>query len=94
MIKFLIENWLGISGTVGTAIAWIGSVAYKRQQDKNSAKSTELENIKTVRLIEKELLIDMQGQVDKLIEINAYLRKVNEEQSKDLIKYKLKYGEL
>jgi predicted metal-dependent HD superfamily phosphohydrolase len=94
MIKFIIENWLALGGTIGSVVLWAGKIVYDRRNWKNEAKSSELENIKTVRVIEKELLADMEQQVNKLIEANNYYRKVITEQNKDLSKYKLKYGEL
>lgn len=94
MKKFIIENWFVVAGLIGSAVTYLGTVVYERQKAKNTVKSTELENIKTVRSIEKEILNDMQIQVDKLIEMNAYLRKINNEQAKELNQYKFKYGEL
>lgn len=94
MVKFIIENWLTLCGTIGSVILWAGKIVYDRRNWKNEAKSTELDNIKTVRVIEKELLADMEQQVNKLIEANNYYRKIINEQDKTINKYKLKYGEL
>ena len=75
---------------IGTLGAWFGGQKLQRQNE----KTTELENLKTTREVEKSLLLDMKSQVDQLIEGNNYLRKVVNEQEKTINKYKLKYGEL
>lgn len=90
MTDFITKNWEIISGMIGTAVVWWGSQKLKRQSEKTS----ELENMKTVREIEKSLLEDMQGQVNKLIEQNNYFKKVINEQEKIINKYVKKYGEL
>ena len=90
MKKFIIDNWQIIAGLIGSAIAYVGGLKIQRQ----SVRTSELENLKTVREMEKTLLTDMKTQVDQLVEVNNYLKKVVAEQEKAINKYKLKYGEL
>lgn len=90
MIEIISKNWEIISVTFGGIIAWFGAQKLKKQNEKTS----ELENIKTVREIEKTLLDDMKTQVNQLIENNNYLKKVVNEQEEIINKYIKKYGEL
>lgn len=88
--SFIAGNWEIIAGLIGTVGAWFGGQKLRKQTEKTS----ELENVKVVREIEKSLLSDMQTQVDKLIEQNNYFKKVINEQEKIINKYVKKYGEL
>jgi len=90
MVKFISDNWQIIAGLVGSAIAYVGGIKIQRQ----SVRTSELENLKTVREMEKTLLNDMKQQVDQIVEVNNYLKKVVDEQEKTIKKYKEKYGEL
>lgn len=90
MKNFIVEYWEVIAGLIGSAIAYLGGAKMQRQ----SVRTSELENIKTVREIEKTLLDDMKAQVNQLVEVNSYLKKIVDEQEKTLKKFKQKYGEL
>lgn len=90
MFKFIEDNWQIVAGLIGSAVAYLGGLKIQRQ----SVRTSELENLKTVREMEKTLLNDMKTQVDQLVEVNNYLKKVVEEQQKSINKYKQKYGEL
>jgi hypothetical protein len=90
MKKLIFENWEIIAGLIGSVFAYFGGLKVQRQ----SVRTSELENIKTVREIEKTLLTDMKTQVEQIVEVNSYLKKVVEEQEKTIRKYKDKYGEL
>ena len=90
MKKFILDNWQIIAGLIGSAIAYVGGLKIQRQ----SVRTSELENLKTVREMEKTLLNDMKTQVDQIVEVNNYLKKVVAEQEKTINKYKQKYGEL
>lgn len=88
--KFLIENWQIIAGLIGSAVAYKGGLHIQQTNE----KTAELENLKTVREMEKGLVDDMKAQVDKLVEVNDYLKRLVEEQTRTINSYKLKYGEL
>lgn len=90
MKEIIVGNWEIIAGLIGSVFAYFGGVKVQRQ----SVRTSELENIKTVREIEKTLLTDMKTQVEQIVEVNSYLKKVVEEQEKTIRKYKNKYGEL
>ncbi|QHB38614.1 hypothetical protein pippi81_gp050 [Flavobacterium phage vB_FspM_pippi8-1] len=90
MKEIIVGNWEIIAGLIGSVFAYFGGLKIQRQ----SVRTSELENIKTVREIEKTLLEDMKTQVDQLVEVNNYLKKVVNEQEKSINKYKQKYGEL
>lgn len=65
MGKFIVENWEGIAALFGTAVSFFVG----RKSKKNTETSGELENIKVVREIEKDLLTDMRERVTELIAI-------------------------
>lgn len=90
MGKFLIENWQIIIGAIGTGGAWFGA----QKLQKINAKTTELENLKTVREMEKGLIADMETQIEKLKTNNNVLQGIVNEQNKLINKYTRKYGEL
>jgi len=90
MKNFIANNWEVIAGLIGSVVAYFSGLKIQRQ----SVRTSELENLKTVREMEKTLLNDMKTQVDQLVEVNNYLKKVVAEQEKSINKYKQKYGEL
>ena len=90
MKDFLLNNWQIILGFLGTGGAWFGALKIKKQNE----RTLELENMKTVRAMEKALLEDMEAQVTKLIANNERLEKIVTEQAKTIRKYETKFGEL
>lgn len=90
MKELIAGNWEIVAGLIGSVVAYFSGLKVQRQ----NVRQSELENIKTVREIEKTLLDDMKGQVNQLVEVNNYLKKVVDEQEKSINKYKQKYGEL
>ena len=73
-----------------------GVVAYFSglKTKKLNFRTKELENLEKVREVEKTLLIDMEGQVKKLIDYTDHLEKINSVLRKELERYKRKYGDL
>jgi len=90
MKNFITENIELIGGGLASLVAFFGG----RKSKKQNEKTTELENIERVRVIEKKLLQDMEEQVDKLIKYNDYLEGIVKQVKQKLVKYVDKYGQL
>ena len=82
-MEFLIDNKELLLSALTGIIAFVTG----RKTKKINEKSAELQNLETVRVVEKQLLQDMREQIDKLIEYNNYLEGVIEA-------YKKEYGVL
>ena len=74
MKVFLYENWQYLITIIGSAIAYVvGDTRGKRQRKAND-RSSELENLKTVREMEKQIVDDVKAKVEELREINSGLQ--------------------
>lgn len=109
MVKFITENWeIFLSAITGLG-AWFGGRKLKASEDKSAAAtahSQELENLKTIREMEKQLIEDMRASVENLkAMISDYqsmilqkdtvikeYRSVIEQQKKNLEKCKISCG--
>ncbi|MCT4665606.1 MAG: hypothetical protein N4A45_10270 [Flavobacteriales bacterium] len=78
MKHWIIENKEWIAGSIATLSAWFGG----RKLKKTNEKSAELENLKTLREIEKEVVTETRNYVDELMEIIKNKDKIIEEQKK------------
>ncbi len=87
MEKF-IEYWSEISLAVGGVMAFFTG----RKMKRNEENSGELQNIEKVREIEKQLLLDMEEQIKKLIDYNNKLELIIEKQSIKIRRYEVKFG--
>jgi hypothetical protein len=90
MNEFISKNWEVIAGLIGTSSLFFSGLKFKRQNE----KTTELENLKTVRGIEKSLLEDMRVQIDELVKLNNYLKGIVEIQTIQIAQYRTQFGEL
>jgi len=83
LVNYLIENWETISLAVGGVVAFFTG----RKTKKISNQSSELDNLKTVREIEKQLVEDMKVQIIDLLQVNNNLELI-------VKAYETKYGKL
>jgi hypothetical protein len=90
MNTFIAKNWEFIVGVIGSLGIFFSGLKLKFHNE----KTTELENLKTVRIIEKDLLNDMKIQIEELVKLNNYLKDIVEVQTKQLSKYQKQYGEI
>tara|TARA_R110001606_G_scaffold392866_1_gene562231 strand:+ start:135 stop:425 length:291 start_codon:yes stop_codon:yes gene_type:complete len=90
MNNLISQNWEILAGLLGSILAFFGGRKSKKQLEKTS----ELENLEKVRVIEKQLIQDVHEQVSQLIKYNKYLEGVVKEIKQQLSKYVDKYGEL
>lgn len=90
MNNLISQNWEILAGLLGSILAFFGGRKSKKQLEKTS----ELENLEKVRVIEKQLIQDVHEQVSQLIKYNKYLEGVVKEIKQRLTKYVDKYGEL
>lgn len=90
MNTFIAKNWEFIVGAVGSVAIFFSGLKMKWQNE----KTTELENLKTVRIIEKGLIDDMKFQIEELVKLNNYLKGIVETQTKQIEKYEKKFGTL
>jgi predicted butyrate kinase (DUF1464 family) len=90
MNNLISQNWEILAGLLGSILAFFGGRKSKKQLEKTS----ELENLEKVRVIEKQLIQDVHEQVSQLIKYNKYLESVVKEIKQQLTKYVDKYGEL
>jgi predicted butyrate kinase (DUF1464 family) len=90
MNNLISQNWEILAGLLGSILAFFGGRKSKKQLEKTS----ELENLEKVRVIEKQLIQDVHEQVSQLIKYNKYLESVVKEIKQQLTKYADKYGEL
>lgn len=90
MNTFIAKNWEILIGLIGTFGLFVSGLKLKHQNE----KTTELENLKTVRTIEKDLLNDMKNQIEELVKLNNYLKGIVETQTKQLSKYQKQFGEI
>ena len=88
MIDFFKNNWTEVT----LAIGGVASFFAGRKTKKNTEQTGELENIKIVREIEKDLLADMRDQIDKLIQTNNVMESIIRRQSLKIRQYEVKYG--
>lgn len=65
---------------IGLIIGGIAAFFTGRRMKKSEVQSSELENIKTVREIEKQLLQDVKDQVQELIKTKEELERIIKEQ--------------
>lgn len=86
----IMNHWSQITLALGAVVTFFVG----RKTKKNQEFSGELGNIEKVREIEKQLLIDMEEQILKLIKNNDKLELIVEKQSKKIRAYELKYGYL
>ena len=82
------KNWEVLAGIIGSLGLFFSGLKLKFHNE----KTTELENLKTVRIIEKDLLNDMKIQIEELVKLNNYLKDIVETQTKEISRYKIKYG--
>lgn len=104
MKHFLLENNEWLIGIVTTIMAWFGGRKLKNSNEKNA----ELQNLLTIREMEKQLVEDARQNSEELREIIKEMQDIidnkdnviNEQkalllkQRIELEKYKKKYGEL
>jgi uncharacterized protein YcbK (DUF882 family) len=90
MNSFIVKNWEVLAGLFGTSVLFISGIRLKRQNE----KTTELENLKTVRSIEKALIDDVKLQVEELLKLNNYLKGIVDTQKNIIDKYRAKFGEI
>lgn len=97
MMDFLLNNWSEIS----LAIGGVGAFLVGKRTRKNDNESGELQNIEKVREIEKQLLEDMDDQIEKLMTKNKRVMSYNdklelviEKQAARIQKYEDRFGKL
>ena len=104
MKDFIIDNKEWLIGVVASISAYFGG----RKTRKSNEKSAELQNLGTIRDLEKELVEDAINQIEELreiIEVNKAIieqkdaiikeqEKIIAQQNKFLDLYKKKYGEI
>ena len=90
MGKFFLENWTELSLTMGGIIAYFTG----RKQRKSDETTIALDNIDTIRKIEKKLVLDMEAQIEKWLKYGDRLETVIERQRKTIRAYEEKYGKL
>ena len=64
-MNFIEENWQGLLGVIGTAGAYVGGLKMRKQNE----HTKDLENLSTIRLMEKQLIEDSRAAADELREI-------------------------
>jgi len=89
-MDFIQNNWKIIAEMIGGIVIFFAG----RKSKKQSEKTDELENIKIVRQIEKDLLDDMREEIKELITIKNELEAVNKSLRCLLHGYEKKYGKL
>tara|TARA_R110002124_G_scaffold148927_9_gene314603 strand:- start:5669 stop:5968 length:300 start_codon:yes stop_codon:yes gene_type:complete len=94
---WIVENKEWLVGLVTTVGAFFGG----RKMKKNNEKSAELENLKVIREMEKELIADAKSHIEELRKIIDHKDGIIEDQKKIIAKqerflnlYKSKYGKL
>lgn len=70
MKQWLLDNWEIIAGLIGSALTYL--LGTKKR--KTEGKTTELENLQTIRDLEKQIVDDVKSQIDELREINNGLQ--------------------
>ena len=104
MKQFLVENREWLIGVVTTITAWFGGRRLKKSNEKNA----ELQNLLTIREMEKQLVEDARKNSEELREIIKEMQDIIDnkdnvikeqkalllKQRKALERYKNKYGEL
>ena len=76
MKNFLIENKEWLIGLIASISAFFGG----RKMKKSNEKSAELQNLATIREMEKQLFDDMEERFDKLQQINTDLQNLISQQ--------------
>lgn len=72
MKHWVVENKEWVIGVITGFFGWFGSQKMK----KSNEKSAELENLKTIREMEKELVEDTKKQVEELREMVSEMQKI------------------
>ena len=104
MKNFLLENKEWLIGIVTTVVAWIGGRGLKKSKE----KSAELQNLLTIREMEKQLVEDAVKNSEELREVIKEMQEILEnkdnvikeqktlllKQRKELELYRGRYGEL
>lgn len=88
--NFIADYWPEITLVLGNIATFFAG----RKTKSNNEKSGELDNIEKIRSIEKQLLLDMEEQILKLIDNNNKLETIVERQSNKIRAYEMKYGSL
>lgn len=90
MIEYITENKEWLVGAIATLSAWFGG----RKMKKTNEFSADLENLKTLREIERELVDEAQRNVTELRDTIKQLKKIIENQDVFLSRYRKLYGGL
>ena len=73
VIQYIYDHWEAFGGVIAAIAAFFGG----RKTKKITDRSGELENLQTVRDLEKQIVIDVKGQIQELREINSGLLWMN-----------------
>lgn len=90
MQNFLTNNWETLASIGGGVISGVIGFFSGQKMKKNNEKSAELENLKTVRDMEKQLILDYKEQVTEFRQLIDDLQLIIDEKDDIIKKQQLK----